>query len=79
MRCTCTKCSWVRWSRQSPGTPVVSIGVLRFLDKLYVVATRPHTDAAPPEDALRALHRTIAMADADVTKHLEGKQPARVI
>ena len=42
------------------------IGVRRFLDKLYTVAKRPQTDAAPPDEALRALHRTIKKVGEDI-------------
>ncbi len=42
------------------------IGVRRFLDKLYTVATRPQTDAAPPDEALRSLHRTIKKVGEDI-------------
>ncbi len=42
------------------------IGVRRFLDKLYTVATRPRTDAAPPDEQLRSLHRTIKKVGEDI-------------
>ena len=42
------------------------IGVRRFLDKLYRVATRPMTDARPADAINRALHRAIKKVGEDI-------------
>ncbi len=41
-------------------------GVKRFLDRLWIVATRAPSDAAPPDALLRLTHKTIAKVSEDI-------------